>query len=108
MEKIVCAAIWYDDGKERSHLPINVKTGIVSAGFRHPNCFVTLTALYPDWQTDSMQDDLRVAVLRKCKQGFLTSTNRFVNRIEGASIAISSGQIQELKYPPMLYSEDIY
>jgi len=42
------------------------------------------------------------------KQGFVTDAGRFVDRIEGAVIAIKSGQIQKLQWPPLLYSEDLY
>jgi hypothetical protein len=42
------------------------------------------------------------------KQGFITSKNRFVDRKEGAEIALKSGQVSELKYGPSLYSEDLY
>lgn len=41
-------------------------------------------------------------------QGFMTNMNDFVDRIEGAEIAIKSGQIEELNIPPNLYSEDLY
>lgn len=37
--KIICSAIWYDDGKIREHNPPNIKIGIVVFGFRHSNCF---------------------------------------------------------------------
>ena len=41
-------------------------------------------------------------------QGFLTNTGRYVNRREAAHIAITSGQIDGMKWPPYLYSEDIW
>ena len=42
-------------------------------------------------------------------QGFLTSKNRFVDRKEGAKIALEAKQIKELKFSKTdLYSEDIY
>jgi len=41
-------------------------------------------------------------------QGFYTSEERFVDRIEAASIALKSGQIEKLQWPPNLYSEDLY
>lgn len=41
-------------------------------------------------------------------QGFLTSLGRFVDRIEGAEIALKSGQITKLSWPPNLYSEDLW
>lgn len=42
-------------------------------------------------------------------QGFLTNTGRFVDRKEGAKIALATGQIKELKYQPnTLFSEDLW
>mgnify|MGYP001592498173 CR=1 FL=1 len=41
-------------------------------------------------------------------QGFVTSDRRFANRKEAAIIAISAGQISKLKWPPLLYSEDLW
>lgn len=41
-------------------------------------------------------------------QGFVTSTGRFVDRIEGAELAIKAGQIEKLNWPPQLYSEDLW
>lgn len=42
------------------------------------------------------------------EQGFRTSTGRFVDRVEGAAIAIAAGQIEALMWPPDLYSEDLW
>ena len=41
-------------------------------------------------------------------QGFVTSEGRWVDRTEAASIAITAGQIKALKWPPYLYSEDLW
>jgi len=41
------------------------------------------------------------------KQGFITSTGRFVGRVEAKEIAIASGQITESEYS-QLYSEDLW
>lgn len=41
-------------------------------------------------------------------QGFLTNLNRFVDRKEGAKIALNNGQIDKLSYGKQLYSEDLY
>jgi hypothetical protein len=42
-------------------------------------------------------------------QGFVTSHFRFVDREEGARIALEAGQISELSYSPTeLFSEDIW
>jgi hypothetical protein len=40
------------------------------------------------------------------EQGFLTNTNRFVDRKEAGQIAFAAGQTEELK--TTLYSEDLY
>lgn len=37
VEYILCAAIWYDDGKEYPHQPVNIKEGYVWCGRRHHN-----------------------------------------------------------------------
>jgi len=41
-------------------------------------------------------------------QGFLTKDDRFVDRLEAAKIAVDSGQIDLLRWPPNLYSEDLW
>lgn len=43
----------------------------------------------------------------KGKQGFLTSTGRFVDRTEGKKIAIDSGMVTETEFF-QLYSEDLW
>lgn len=40
-------------------------------------------------------------------QGFITSTGRFVGRVEAKKIAIEAGQLVESEYP-QLYSEDLW
>ena len=42
------------------------------------------------------------------EQGFVLNTGRFVDRTEAAAIAIAAGQISGLKWPPYLYSEDLW
>ena len=106
-EKIICSAIWYKELplikphvlRLRGFSPYNVDVGIVFSGWRHPNCMYQMIA---------------ITGLRQCEageeiQGFLTNKNRFVDRIEGAKIALSCGQIKELAYSKVkLYSEDLY
>ena len=41
-------------------------------------------------------------------QGFVTMAGDFVNRQEAARLALESKQIDKLKWPPDLYSEDLY
>lgn len=108
MEKIICAAIWYDDGKEYLFQPTNIKSGIVVCGHRHPHCKIILCSwLYPNWRTNSLQEQLKNEVNNKEVQGFLTDTNRFVNREEAAIIFTNNGG--KLNYSTkQLYSEDLY
>lgn len=104
-EYILCAANWYKDLPLKyteipgSLLrPKNCDRGIVFAGLRHPFCLYQMVAM---------------TGLRQCEAGeeiqrFLTSENRFVDRKEGAKIALECGQITELKWGSNLYSEDLY
>lgn len=41
-------------------------------------------------------------------QGFLTSNGRFVEREPAVEIAKAAGQITEPRWPPLLYSEDLW
>lgn len=41
-------------------------------------------------------------------QGFLTNSGKFLDRKEAARIAIAAGQIKALRWPPNLYSEDLW
>lgn len=107
-ERILCAAIWYDDGNTYMFQPVNIKSGIVVSGLRHPHCKTILRSwLYPNWQTDSLQDQLKIEINSKEVQGFITSSQRFVDRKEAAKIFVSGGN--KLKYSTNdLYSEDLY
>lgn len=100
MEKVLCAAIWYNDKIERSnHLPNNIKTGIVVAGWRHANCISTLASLlYPNWDTDPEHDAIRIKVLQNSTQGFITTKGNFLDRQQAASMALSIGQVKTLRY----------
>lgn len=109
VEKIICSSIWYkelplekEEGiRKFGNSPYNIDKGIVISGWRHSNCMHTMIAI----------TGLR-SVKPECGeyvQGFLTNNNRFVDRIEGAEIALSSGQVEKLTFnSKMLYSEDLY
>lgn len=97
IERILCAAVWYNDNvTAHIHKPINVKSGYVVAGRRHYNCIQMHVFLTGSW------DNAGLDVV----QGFLTSGNRFVNRMEAGQIAFEAGQIKELT--DCLISEDLY
>jgi len=87
-EFIVCSAIEYFRHPTQP---------IIVCGLRHNDCINT----YYNLTGDQTHDE---------EQGFLTSKNRFVNRIEAGQIALDCGQIKELKYygGKMLDSSDLY
>ena len=98
-ERVICSAIWYEDLPTPHFNPKNIGKGIVFCGHRHPHCLHQMVAM-----TGKRQCEVGEEI-----QGFLTNLNRFVDREEGAKIALACGQIDKLKYGnKTLYSEDIY
>ena len=105
-EKIICSAIWYKELElkkpevlePRNYRPNNCDKGIVFSGWRHLNCLYQMVAI----------TGLRNAEAGESEQGFLTNKNRFVDRKEGAKIALATNQIDKLEYGTILYSEDLY
>jgi len=93
-ERLVCSAVWYPNyvGKRVVvHRPCNIDKGIVFAGVGHGFAMSQYHAV----SGLPSRDDV---------QGFLTSTNRFVEREEAARIAYEAGQVPTLK--DTIYSED--
>lgn len=100
-EYIICAAIHFDDEVERPHQPKNIARGIVIAGRRHHNCYLTAFTL----SGQNMWNRV------KHTQGFITSRDRFVDRKEAYEIAkrenqLFSGIIHDDN--PILISEELY
>lgn len=93
MEKIVCSAIWLDNSTKHNHQPINIESGYVVCGLRHHNC-LKIISFIPNTKE-----------VRKV-QGFLTSSNRFVDRKEAKIIFNTYSLIK--KDSELLYSEDLY
>jgi hypothetical protein len=95
---IICAAIWFKDGKKHEHQPRNVDEGFVVCGRRHHNVYLTVADIkdvpYKDYGYSEHV------------QGFLTSDDIFVDRKEGGQIAFKAGQTDKLK--ECLFSEDLY
>lgn len=96
-EYIMCSAIWYDDGIKRPHTPKCVSSGYVICGFRHHDCFGTLSNTLGLGNYDKS----------KIIQGFLTSHNRFLGRESSKDVAIDSGQLHK-HHKGRLYSEDLW
>ena len=97
MERILCAAIWYQDGKVYPAQPKNIDSGYVWCGRRHHNIIILRQQLTGENTTRSTS-----------VQGFITSKDRFVDRKEANKIAVKSGQIQPDLEGDELVSEDLY
>jgi hypothetical protein len=97
-ERILCAAIWYKDGKESSGNPTNINKGCVIVGRRHHNVISTYYSLTGN-KTGC-----------DAEQGFITSLDRFVDRHEALIIARNANQILDENEVRggQLYSEDLY
>lgn len=97
MEKILCAAIWFNDGKIYNAQPKNIESGYVLCGYRHNNIISVNMALTgnPCRRETSVQ-------------GFLTNLNRFVNRVDANMIAIRAEQVVGNEIGDELISEDLY
>jgi hypothetical protein len=100
-EYILCAANHYDDGEKQIHGPKNIESGFVICGRRHANC-ISMFAKMVGFPYDENANALR----KTERQGFLTNTDRFVEREEAAQIAFEAGQIRQHKI--VLFSEDLY
>lgn len=108
-EKIICAAIYFDDGENHAHQPINIEKGFVICGMRHPNCYATLAIL---------KGKSSRLIYKHAVQGFITTDRRFLNGTEAARIAFEAGQIinwvendkwEDIDWSTVeLFSEDIY
>ena len=108
-EHILCAAIWYKDIPLKreipSVLPKNCDKGLVVLGHRHGQCIWTVACL-TGLRTVEVAED----ATGPHEQGFLTNTNRFVDREEAFDIAESAGQLNDRTRGDIrtLYSEDLY
>ena len=88
-EFIICAAIRIDD------------TGKIYYGHRHNHCNEALNGEL-SWTMNRQQ----IANVKKT-QGFITNTNRFVDRKEAMIIALTTEQAKTVSSTD-LYSEDLY
>jgi len=98
--RIICSAVWVDDGIKYSSQPKNIKSGFVVCGRRHCNCFTTLSLIYDN-----------PAELIHCKvvQGFLSSEDVFLNRKQALPVANHAKQfVGEKLLSGVLISEDLW
>ena len=105
VEYILCAAIWYKDLPTQRLLPKNVDKGLVVCGHRHGQCIDTMRSLGTLRSVTFGPDSVG-----EHEQGFLTNTNRFVDRLEAANIATENGQVEKDLINPNvgLFSEHLY
>jgi hypothetical protein len=100
-ERVVCAAVHYQDGNKYEHQPRNIESGVVICGWRHHNCLATVFALKPSLKMES-------ATI----QGFITTKGRFVDRKEARIVAFKAGQVKDWTSNHRdileLFSEDLY
>ncbi len=108
MEHIICSAIWFKTGVAYLHQPANIPTGYVICGRRHHNCFAVKMAVMDETNTFGLVERVDLACKPEMVQGFLTNTDRFVDRKEAFLIAKSAGQLLREKKNVTLFSEDIY
>ena len=101
IENIICSAVYVNDLKKHVHQPSNIFIGYVVAGRRHHNCFATLQLISPDFSWKRFEN----------QQGFLTNTDRYVDREEAFLIARCARQIIDVidwNENSVLMSEDLY
>lgn len=96
-EYVICAAVWFKDGKKHVHQPKNIEDGFVVSGRRHHNCYYIASICLADGYSE---------VKGTCVQGFLTSKDIFIDRKQAGELAFKSRQIKELT--DCLFSEDLY
>lgn len=89
MKKIICAAVKTSDGLVHS-LP-------------KPNRHADIVYLL-----DKTKRYSEKIIIAEGEQGFITNDGEFVNRIEAGRLAMISGQVDELEFPPQLFSEDLW
>lgn len=103
-EIIICAAIWYKELPTQTFLPKNIKNGIVVCGHRHGHC-IDIVKMLSGLRTVQIAPD----GVGETIQGFLTNTNRFVDRVEAYQIAKDRNQLNDrIHSEGYLYSEDLY
>jgi len=104
-EFILCAANYYNDGSKETHTVSNIEEGFVICGRRHHNCIAIFAKMYGFPYSRKTQKIMGTEI-----QGFITSTNRFVNRVEAMSIARAANQVitEGGNGNARLFSEDLY
>lgn len=93
-EYIICSAIYFNDDRPHLHQPVNILTGFVVCGRRHHNCYATLVSIGKNTGLDLPIKNMIHKIDRE-NQGFITNTNRYVDREEAMRIAKKSQSITQ-------------
>ena len=93
----MCAATWFKEQPTAHFLPKNIDIGVVIGGINHTQILHIANALLGNVQYQQ----------GKQEYGFLTSTNRFIDRKEAYVIAKEQGQLNRYSHGEILYSEFI-
>lgn len=104
-EYILCAANYYNDGQTETHTVNNITEGYVVCGRRHHNCIaINAKILGFPYSKEALK------IVNTEVQGFITNTNRFVDRLEALEIARNANQLitGEGNSKLGLFSEDLY
>jgi hypothetical protein len=87
---------------------MNLPERIVAVAVREGALTVSMPAPARHGDVLRRLHDLTGIVLAGDDQGFLTSTGHFVGRQDAVEVARAAGQIVAPKWPPFLYSEDLW
>jgi len=87
-EYILCAANYYNDNTKHIYTPKNIDLGFVICGRRHHNCITIFAQIVGFPYTPEGMKIHQTEV-----QGFITNTDRFVDRKEAYKIAFEADQI---------------
>lgn len=87
-KRILCVALYLDDGKPHTNQPANITSGFIIAGRRHDDCYETLSIICRVSGGSAMKFDILAA-----KRGFLSSDGFFYDRKEAFLIALEAGQV---------------
>ena len=91
-EYIICSAILINDGMKHTHQPTNIPLGFIVSGRRHHDCYQVMSSIA---QSIGLEERIKMIIEKTGRdgQGFITNTNRFVDRKEGYIIAKEANQI---------------
>ena len=82
---------------------------IISAAVQHEEVIFSLPRPNRHYHIVHKMYDMGLPKTAQQHQGFLTTTGRFLDRKEAATLALSNGQISKLKFvSDELFSEDLW